>query len=53
VKFPYYGPRRPGLQPCACGYAFVSYKRHRQTKVHKEALRRWRKEDRERVQDEG
>jgi hypothetical protein len=31
---------------CACGLAFTTYKTHKETKQHKDALKRWRKEAR-------
>lgn len=46
----FYGPRVRIGKPerCACGMLFWVYWVHRQTAVHKRAVRRWRREDRAR-----
>jgi hypothetical protein len=35
------------IERCACGLSFTTYWRHRQTKQHKDAVKRWRREARQ------
>lgn len=49
MKFGILGPTvRPSPpQKCACGLLYGRYKFHKETKHHKDAMRRWRREERE------
>lgn len=49
MRFPNLGPsiRPTPPQQCACGRSYSRYWVHRETKHHKDAVKRWRKEDRE------
>lgn len=49
IKYRFLGPlkRLTPWQACACGMAFTTYWAHRETKHHKDAMKKWRREERE------